>query len=213
VRGGREGEGIENVARMFNEMLDRIDGLVRELRDVSTSIAHDLKSPIARIRATAESATRPSTEAGPALDEPTTGLIIDECDRMAAMIDTILEIAATDAGVPALAPAAVDMAQVVRDAVDLFHPVAEDRGVRLTLALPEGPLVVSGDVSRVQRVVANLLDNAIKYTGPGGTVDVSAVETPRQVSLSIADSGVGIEAHALPRVFERFYRGDARRAA
>ena len=206
---GHEGEEIENLALAFNEMLDRIDLLVRELKDVSTNIAHDLKSPISRIRATAESAAR---SAESPFDEPTAGLIIDECDRLVAMIDTILEIAATDARVAPLAPSPVDIAKVARDAVDLFHPVAEDNGVRLRLELPSEPLVVRGDVSRVQRVVANLLDNAIKYTGRGGTVEVSAHASPQQVSLSIADSGLGIEPEALPRVFERFYRGDVSRS-
>ena len=116
--------------------------------------------------------------AEPPFDEPSAGLIIDECDRLVAMIDTILEIAATDARVAPLAPSPVDIAKVVHDAVDLFHPVAEDKGVRLRLELPSEPLVVRGDVSRVQRVVANLLDNAIKYTGPGGTVEVSAHASP-----------------------------------
>jgi len=207
---GREGEEIENLARAVNEMLDRIHLLVRELKDVSTNIAHDLKSPISRIRATAESAGR--SNSSPALDEATAGSIIDECDRLVAMIDTILEIAATDARVTPLCPSPVDLAMVARDAVDLFHPVAEDKGVHLKLDLPKEPLVVRGDLSRVQRVVANLLDNAIKYTGPGGTVTISARVTSGQASLSIADSGTGIAPDALPRVFERFYRGDQSRS-
>jgi signal transduction histidine kinase len=207
---GHEGEEIEHLARAFNEMLDRIHLLVRELKDVTSHIAHDLKSPIGRIRAMAESATRERRESS--LDESGAHAIIEDCDRLVAMVDTILEIAATDAGVTELAPAAVDLTGVARDAVDLFTPVAEDKGVRLTLALPAAPLLVRGDVSRVQRVVANLLDNAIKFTGRGGSVEVSGRSNGGRVSLAIADTGVGINAEALPRVFERFYRGDASRS-
>jgi len=124
------------------------------------------------------------------------------------MIDTILEIAATDSGVAPPGNSVVDMADVARNAVDLLQPVAEDKGIGLEIDLPSGPLVVRGDLSRVQRVIANLLDNAIKYTERGGTVGVSAKATPSQVALSISDTGVGIEPEAIPRIFERFYRGD-----
>jgi signal transduction histidine kinase len=209
---GHEGEEIENLARTFNAMLDRLHVLVRELKGVSSNIAHDLKSPIARIRATAESAVRSGVAASAPLDEQAAWLVIEECDRLAAMIDTILEIAATDARVAALTPSAVDLSRVVRDAVDLFHPVADDKRVRLELDLPQEPLVVPGDVSRVQRVVANLLDNAIKYTAAGGTVRVAARGTPLEVRLTVTDTGVGIPADDLPRVFEHFYRGDASRS-
>jgi signal transduction histidine kinase len=203
---GREGEEIENLARAFNEMLDRIDLLLRELKDVSSSIAHDLKSPITRIRGMAETALRSlgSTQQ----NEQMAAAVIEDCDRLAAMIDAILEIAATDAGISPTGSSVVDMGEVVRDAADLFQPVAGEKGIRLEVDLPPVPLHVRGDLNRVQRVVANLMDNAIKYTERGGVVNVSAEVTPDRISVSISDSGIGIEADSLPRIFEHFYRGD-----
>jgi signal transduction histidine kinase len=203
---GREGEEIENLARAFNEMLDRIHLLIRELQDVSSNIAHDLKSPITRIRVLAETHLRAGT--GVPQSDHMAGPIIEECDRLVGMIDTILEIAATDAGVAPLGDSVIDLADVARDAVDLLQPAADENGIRLECNLPPAPLLIRGDLNRVQRVVGNLLDNAIKYTKRGGAVRVSAETTPDRISLSITDSGIGIDSETLPRVFERFYRGE-----
>ncbi len=207
---GNESEEIENLARAFNDMLDRIHLLVRELEDVSTSIAHDLKSPITRIRGVAEGAL--SSTAHTQQNDTMAALVIDECDRLVAMVDTILEIAATDAGVATLGTSPIDIGHVASDAVDLFRPMAEDSGVHLQMELPPSALLVRGDLSRVQRVVSNLLDNAIKYTERGGTVRITAATAADCISLSIRDSGIGIDAESLPRVFERFYRADQSRS-
>jgi len=203
---GREGEEIENLARAFNGMLDRIHALVRELNDVTDNVAHDLKSPISRIRGIAETHLR--SAGASAAGEYAAQTTIDECDQLARMIDTILEIAAADSGVSAPGTSNVDLADVARNAADLMQPLAEEKEIRLEVVLPAGPLVIRGDLSRVQRVVANLLDNAIKYTGRGGRIVLSAEASAERISLRVADTGVGIDADALPRVFERFYRGD-----
>jgi len=204
---GNDGTEIENLARAFNEMLDRIHASVRELKDVTSYVAHDLKSPIARIRGLAESS------AATAALEPSTAVgIVDECDRLAAMIDTVLEIASHDARVVPLVPAPVDLGRVARDLVELYHPAAEDRGIRLVHTLGDAPFLVRGDLGRARRVISNLLDNAIKYTPPGGTIEVSMSTMSDHALLSIADTGIGIAPEVAARVFERFFRGDASRS-
>ena len=204
---GNDGTEIENLARAFNEMLDRIHASVRELKDVTSYVAHDLKSPIARIRGLAESSAAAST-----LEESTATDIVDECDRLASMIDAVLEIAAHDARAVPLAPAPVDLGRVARDLVELYHPAAEDRGIHLGHTLGDAPYPVRGDLGRARRVISNLLDNAIKYTPPGGTIEVSMSTTADRALLSIADSGIGIAPEVAARMFERFFRGDASRS-
>ena len=136
----------------------------------------------------------------------------EECDRLLQMIDTTLDIAEAESGAASLQRADVDLARVVRDACDLFATVAEDKGVSVVTALPER-CDVSGDRERLQRAIANLLDNALKYTPSGGHVEVRSGPGPEGGAvLEVIDDGPGIAASHLPRIFERFYRVDKARS-
>lgn len=207
---GREGLEIENLALVFNEMLDKIEALVREIKEVTHNIAHDLRSPTTRIRGICETTLGSIPDADNCRDA--FGTVINECDRLTGMINTLLEIAETEAGVAPLDKTSMDMNKLAVDAYELFHPVAEDKGVHLDLQSGEGPLTVKGDVARLQRAVANLLDNAIKYTPPGGRVILSVTGGPEHVILTVSDTGKGIDEKTLSRVFDRFYRGDESRS-
>jgi len=204
------GEEIRRLAAAFNEMLDRIDRLVRELREVTGNIAHDLRSPLTRIRAAAESLT--TGAAAPAEAQAMAAAVIEECDRLVAMIDAMLEIAQTEAGAVRLATAPVDLTGMVRDAVELFQPVADSRRLSLAADLPAAPVVVQGSLPRLQRVVANLLDNALKYTPAGGRVDIGLAASATGVRLWVSDTGAGIPEAQCQRIFDRFFRGDASRS-
>jgi signal transduction histidine kinase len=128
------------------------------------------------------------------------------------MINTMLLISKTEAGVDKLNLEEIDLTRTVRDACELFRPSAEDKGITLNCEAWEG-LKVTGDVRMIQRALSNLLDNGVKYTPPGGRVDVSVSENEqRHVLISIKDTGVGISESELPRIFERFYRGDQSRS-
>jgi signal transduction histidine kinase len=208
---GGEGEEIDHLAMAFNHMLEQIDSLVAELREVTNNIAHDLRSPITSIRGIAET-TLTGSKQGPDEYRAMAGMIVEECDRLVGMINTMLEIAAMDSGAAPVSRAPVDVLEIVRNAHDLFQPVAEDKGVHLQVTDQAGPLLTLGAVDRLQRVVANLLDNAIKYTPAGGKVVLAAKGTPAQVLVSVIDSGVGIKPEDLPRIFTRFYRGDRSRS-
>ena len=204
------GDEIDQLAMAFNAMVERLQLLVSELKEVTNNIAHDLRSPITRMRGTAE-ATLARNEKDQACRE-LAGNVLEECDRLIGIINTMLEIAETESGVVQIAHMPVDVDEICRNACDLFQPVAEDKDIRLRKASPDVPAVVLGDTARLQRVVANLLDNALKYTPAGGSVALTVSGTPSGVLISVADTGVGISEKDLPHVFERFYRADPSRS-
>jgi heavy metal sensor kinase len=205
----KRGDEVDQLAITFNQMLDRIQILLTEIKDMNDHIAHDLRSPITRIRGTAEVALT----AGKSLNdyENLAASTIEECDRLLEMINTMLMISKTEAGVGELSREAIDLAGFVREACELFQPSAEDQGIVLTCHAPDRSRV-SGDARMIQRMLSNLLDNAIKYTPPGGAVTVSLSEKDARVFVLVEDTGCGISPSELPRIFDRFYRGDQSRS-
>ncbi|CAE6770428.1 sensor histidine kinase [Nitrospira defluvii] len=204
------GDEIDHLAVTFNMMLDKIQSLIVELKQVTSDIAHDLRSPITRIRGMAETTLLEDTTI-PAYQEMA-GLVVEESDRLVAIINSLLEIAEADAGVAQLARSDFDMTGMVQDAVELFRPVAEDRAITFQVTVPSSRVIHTGDKGKLQRVLANLIDNALKYTGPGGRVLVSVEDEPAHVKVSVADNGIGIEEHDLSHIFDRFYRADRSRS-
>jgi signal transduction histidine kinase len=192
-------------------MLRRIGTLVRELKEISDNVAHDLRSPITRMRGAAE-----TTLTGPQELEAYREMgitIIEESDRLTGMINTMLEIAQSESGVLEISRAPVDLTALLKNAAELFQPVAEEKRIHLSAELPKIPLIISGDKNRLQRVAANLLDNAIKYTPDGGAVRLICRAVPGGAEVELRDTGTGIEPEELPRIFDRFYRGEKSRSS
>jgi signal transduction histidine kinase len=207
VKGDRN--EIDRLALTFNQMVDRVQVLISQMKEITENIAHDLRSPITRMRAAAELALM---DEGTSEEQTTVvGTIVEECDRLLSMINTMLDISEAEAGLTRLRDEDIDLAAVLLDICELYEPLAEDRQVQLAADVP-GSLPVTGDRSRLQRVFANLLDNAIKYTEPGGRVKVSATAQGDFLELVVEDSGVGIGDADLLHIFDRFYRAEKSRS-
>lgn len=204
------GDEIDHLAGTFNAMLDRIEALVTGIREMSDGIAHDLKSPLTRLRGLAEVTL---IEGGsPAEYEALAAGVVAECDRLLDMISILLTISRAEAGAAELTMESVDLADVVSDAVELFRPLAEDAGLSLECRVPPA-CRIDGDKGLLRRMIANLLDNAIRYTPAGGAVFVAVDSlTPDTSECLVEDTGHGISPENHSRVFERFFRCDPSRS-
>ncbi len=204
-----QGDAIHDLTVSFNEMLDRIEGLVTGLRGALDSVSHDLRTPLTHLRGSAEVALAGAPDAEryrEALAD-----CVEEADRVLVMLNTLMDISEAESGAMPLRRDAVRLGEVVERAVDLYRDVAEAQGVSLDVE-PRGPVVVHGDRIRLEQVAANLIDNAVKYTAAGGRVIVSVGRDGDRAELVVRDTGIGIPADEQPRIWERSYRGDRSRS-
>lgn len=202
------GDELDHLAVVLNEMLDRLEKQVGRIQQFTADAAHELRTPLASLRGSAEVALGPM-----ASDEDRRCSLedsIEEFDRLSRLTDNLLLLARAEAGQDLIRRDSVDLAQVVRDVVDLYTPLAQEKNVTVDCRISK-EAVVSGDGGRLRQVVSNLLDNAVKYSGAGSEVKVALRWEGTHAILTIDDSGCGISADHLPRIFDRFFRADAAR--
>jgi heavy metal sensor kinase len=206
VRG--TGDELDEVATAFNETLTRLERAVREMRQFSTALAHELRTPLAALRGEIEMSLRERQS-----DDQQTHLAsqLEEIDRLKRLITQLLILARAEAGDIVLAKVPVDLTGLVAALVDQLELIADAKGVELRLESSE-LVVLMADEEWLKRMILNLLDNAIKFTLSGGRVDVRVRVEGEQAICEVADTGVGITAELLPRIFDPFVRSDPSRS-
>ncbi|MCC7426211.1 MAG: HAMP domain-containing protein [Alphaproteobacteria bacterium] len=209
VATGERGDEFDMLGRTVNRMLDQIERLMNGVREVSNAIAHDLRTPIARVRARLEEGLRQPPDA--AADRATLERTIAELDNVIAIFQALLRIAEIEAGARRAAFATVDLSRLLADAVEIYSASAEEKGQRMSLEVPAGLRIV-GDRDLILQAVANLLDNAVKYTPGGGSILLSGRALGGEAEIIVADTGQGLPEAERARVTERFYRTEQSRS-
>jgi signal transduction histidine kinase len=200
---------FDRLAENLNTMLDRIGDLMEGIRQVSNNIAHDLRTPLTRLRNNAEEALR----VGRSADDARNALIdvIGEADGLIKIFNALLMIARAEAGQLREGMSVIDAAEIVREIVELYDPVAEDRGLVIQPHI-DAPLPLYGSRELIGQAVANLIDNALKYGASSSEISVRAIRNETEIVIEIADRGEGIPESDRTRVTERFVRLETSRS-
>jgi signal transduction histidine kinase len=206
VSGGTD--ELEMLAQTVNRMLDQIEQLVHGVRNVSNAIAHDLRTPLAELRARLELllVTRPAAEQTLLEIESA----VADVDRVIGIFNALLRLAQIETGARRSGFVQVDVAAVAREAVDFYQPLAELKGVALSCSCKSDNIIL-GDSLLLSQAIGNLIDNAVKFARKDGVIEVDVVNRGETVNVTVADNGPGIPPDEMPRVSERFYRGDRSR--
>jgi two-component system, OmpR family, heavy metal sensor histidine kinase CusS len=205
----QSGDELQRLSETLNEMFARLEESFARITRFTGDASHELRTPVSLIRTEAEVAmrkVRTEAEYREALAH-----ILSEADRTTHMIEELLALARADSGADSLLLQQKDVGELLREVTDGWRRAVEDKGLQFVVALPSGQLPASADSSALRRVFDILLDNALRYTPAPGEVGVKAEIEGGALRVDVQDSGIGISAEDLPRIFERFYRADPAR--
>ena len=200
-----DGSEITELEIAFNKMAQENEKTLSDLRTLTDDIAHDLRTPLTRLRAAAE-----MQATGGQVRRPLAETVAEETTAMLDLINTMLDISQTDSRINRTPRQDIDMDAFVRGVVDLYSALAEERGITVAVTSPCSPVMLSAHKNKLQQMLGNLLDNALKFTPRGGKISVALQETP--LTITVSNTGLGIAAADMPHIFKRFWRADASRS-
>jgi heavy metal sensor kinase len=200
---------LDHLAIQFNETLARLEKAVDEMKQFTASISHELRTPLAILRGEAEVALMQTNS--PEQYRRVLASQLEEFEKLTRMINQLLTLARAESGEVEISKEDVNLSQMVRTLTEELEPVAASKNISLSCSC-DPDITVAGDSGWIERIVLNLVDNAIKFTRANGHVTVTVSQNEGTATIEVQDNGIGIQPEALPHVFERFYRGDPSRS-
>jgi heavy metal sensor kinase len=204
------GDELDELAATINGLLDRLGAYHAQITRFTADASHELRSPLAAMRAAVEIVLQKPRGAEDYRNVLAT--LGEQCERLTALVNGLLLLARADAGEVSIRREEVDVTALADDVAEMFDLLAEERGIRL-IAETAGPVMVAGDPSRLRQLLTNLVDNAVRFTEPGGKVTLRVESDADRAIVCVTDTGIGIPPEHLPHVFERFYQADAARSS
>ncbi|HZR31390.1 MAG TPA: heavy metal sensor histidine kinase [Terriglobales bacterium] len=205
----KTGDELERLSTALNRMIARLDEAFQHINRFSADVSHELRTPLTILRGELEYVTERQRLAPEVLD--TLGSALEEIDRLTKIVENLLAISRVDAGETRMEQQRIDLADLASTTAEQMQLLADEKLVSLRYRLQPG-IRVQGDPSRLRQILVNLLDNAIRYTGEEGWVEIAVYTQAGNAILEVSDNGAGISAESLPHLFERFYRADKARS-